>query len=181
MNNIALVISHKNSTRSEYFFNNLCLHRNIQKINLHNYDRIEKFLQTKNIKSDYLKNPKFFCEKLTYNYQLSFKPFLDYFFYFFVIEKPRNVIKSKDEINHYCLRLRRMYEILYKAKNKIVILDDQVYLKETYDKCFGYLGLSSIKKNFKIPTESSNKGIFDEETEDFYEKYRYKITKSFLN
>lgn len=177
--NIILVLSHKNSVRSEYFCDTLCSHKNIQKINFYSYDRIEKLFQIKSVRKDYLKNPKFFCENITHNHQLSFKPFLNHFIYFFIVEKPRNIIRSKKDLNYYCLRLRRIYEILYKVKNKFVLFDDQVYEKETYDKCFHFLGLENKVKarNIKI---AEGKGFFEEEAEEFYEKYRYKITKKLL-
>lgn len=180
MKNIILVISNKKSLRGEYFFNNLCSHRNIQKINLFLYDKIDKLFQTKNIKSDYLKKPKFFCENLVDNHQLSFKPFLSHLIYFFIIEKPKNLIVNKNECNYYCLRLRRMYELIAKTKNKIVFFDDDVFNIQTYNKCFNFLGLDlkfklSNKQNVDI------NGAFDEEIEEFYEKYRYKIIKNFLN
>lgn len=180
MKNIILVVSHKNSVRSEYFFNSLCSHKNIQKINFKNYDKIEKFFQIKNIRNDYLKSPKFYCENITYNHQLSFKPFLNQLIYFFIIEKPRNIITNKEEGNHYCLRLRRIYEILCKSKNKMIFFDNEVYQEETYKKCFSFLKLNDKIKN-KKQNPQEVKGFFDQESEDFYEKYRYKIVNNFMN
>lgn len=179
MKNVILVISYKDSIKGDYFFNSICTHKNIQKINLLTYDKIEKYFQTKNIRSDYLKKPKFFCEKLVYNYQLSFKPFLEHFLYFFIIEKPRNIIKSKNDSTYYCMRLRRMYEMIAKCKNKMILFDEDVYREETYAKSFEFLGLNQKFKKKDAPSEQ--KGIFDEETEEFYEKYRYKIINNFIN
>lgn len=178
MKNIALIISNKDCLKAEYFFDTLCTHKNIQKINLFNYDKIEKLFQTKSIKSDYLKSPKYFCEKLVYNHQLSFKPFLNYFFYFFIIEKPRNIVKNKSDSTYYCLRLRRMYEMISKCKNKMILFDNDVYKEECYKKSFSFLGLDQKFKKKQIPEEFE--GIFDEETEEFYEKYRYKIINNFI-
>jgi hypothetical protein len=178
MKNIILIISNKDSTFSEYFFETLVSHKNIQKVKLDTYDRIDKCFLAQKTKADYLKSPKFYCEKLDYDYQLSFRPFLKQFIFFFIIDKPKNIIKNKQDVNYYCLRLRRMYELILKTKGKNkVFFDKEVYDERTYDTCSSFL---SLKNKFKIKESKNQNQSFnynDPVTEDFYDKYRLKITK----
>jgi len=147
--NIILVLGNKNSQALNYFFETLVTHKNIQKTKIESYDKLDKMFLAQKTRHDYLKNPKYFCEKLEYNYQLSFEPFLKHFFFFFIIDKPKNIIQNEKDINYYELRLRRIYELIFKTKNKLIYFDNQVYKKETYDACAKFL---TLNKNFKIKT-----------------------------
>jgi hypothetical protein len=178
MKNLILVISNKNSIYSEFFFNTLSSHKNIQNVKLNTYDRVEKYFLAQNTRADYLKNPKFYCEKLDHNYQLSFRPFLKQFMFFFIIDKPKNVIKKQEDVNYYLLRLRRIYELIVKTngRNKI-FFEKQVYNKETYDACGDLL---KVKNNFKLnkaKEEQENATFVANGVDDFYEKYKLKIDK----
>lgn len=177
MKNIVLLVGHKNSYYFDYFCENFYFHKNIQKTQLESYDKLDKLFLAQKTRSDYLKNPKFYCEKLECDYQLSFKPFLDHLFFIFVIDKPKNVINDKDDKNYYQLRLRRIYELIVKTKNKKVFFEEQVFKKETYQECKEFLNL---KSDFKLKKQNNSKNIkyeYDQNIEDFYDKYKYMITK----
>jgi len=178
MKNLILVISNKNSICSDFFYNTLISHKNIQKVKINTYDKADKYFIAKNTKPDYLKNPKFYCEKLDYDYQLSFKPFLEHFIFFFVIDKPKNIIKTKDDDNYFVLRLRRMYELIIKTKGRNkVFFDQEVYENKTYEICRSFL---KIKDGFKLKNyekEETSKYIRNQITEDFYDNYKSKINK----
>lgn len=173
MKNIILLIGHKNSYYLDYFYQVISNHKSIQKINFQSYDKIDKLFLAQKTKPDYLKNPKYYCEKLEHDYQLSFKPFLNHFIFFFVIDKPKNVIEKENDIAYYQLRLRRIYELAYKAKNKKIFFEDQVLLEETYRYCQKHL---ELKQEFKLKKQNVLKKQFhDQSSEDFYDKYQLKL------
>jgi hypothetical protein len=174
VNNIILVLGHKNSYYLDYFYQVLTSHKNIQKINLQSYDKIEKLFLAQKTRPDYLKKPSFYCEKIEYDYQLSFKPFLNHFIFFFVVDKPKNVIKKENEIDYYQLRLRRIYELAYKAKNKKIFFENEVFSEETYRSCKDYL---KLKHEFKTKKQNiiENNSFSDINSENFYDKYYSKF------
>ena len=177
MKNFILIISHKNSACAEFFYNTLTSHKNIQKVNFVTYDRIDRYFAQKSILSGYLKSPKYYCEILKSNHQLCFKPFLQHFKFFFIIDKPKNIIKNDQDINYYLLRLRRIYELIIKTNQKKVFFDKQVYDENTYKICKDFLELNSDFK-LKIKKEENPQGYLENtKANDFYDKYKLKITK----
>lgn len=174
MKNIILLFGHKNSYCLDYFYKIITGHKHIQKINLQSYDKIDKLFLAQKTRPDYLKKPIFYCEKIEYDYQLSFKPFLNHFIFFFIIDKPKNVIKKENEIDYYQLRLRRIYELAYKAKNKKIFFENEVFSEDVYRSCKEYLGL---RHEFKLKKQNivENNVFSDPSSEDFYDKYHSKL------
>jgi hypothetical protein len=172
--NIILLFGHKNSYYLDYFYQVITGHKNIQKISLQSYDKIDKLFLAQKTRPDYLKKPIFYCEKIEYDYQLSFKPFLNHFIFFFIIDKPKNVIKKENEIDYYQLRLRRIYELAYKAKNKKIFFENEVFSEGVYQCCKDYL---KLRHEFKLKKQNivEKNAFSDPSSEDFYDKYQSKL------
>lgn len=184
MNKILLICSHLGSD-CDNLVSNLDSGSKLQKLEA-SYNSID-CLSLKKFNYKYHKRPLVYFDHLVYNYQFSYKELFKYLYFVYYIENPKKAIANivankfynqKTACDYYCLRLRRMYEMIKKSKNSLVFFDEDANNPEIYKKIHKMLGINDrlkIKLKSKNKQEIKiNKQVLDE-AEEFYEKYRYVI------
>lgn len=187
MNKILLVCSNLHSG-SEHLVKSLCSGSRVQKIS-RDYTNTKVLFDNILIK-EYGKKPTHYIDHIIYNYQFSNKNLLNHCFFIFLIGDPRvcisNMVEAglseRQSCDYYLLRIRRLYEMIKKSKNKIVLFPEDLLNQNLYKFIHQKLGIKDrIKPKFKNTTKKDinldRKIII--EAEDFYEKYRYIIKKDY--
>lgn len=189
MNKILLICSHLESD-SDNFLNNLDSGAKFQRLNA-NYNNLDS-LFLKKLNFEYNKRPLVYFDQILYNHEFSCKELFNYIDFVYIIGNPKktltnlvykNIYDQKTACSYYCLRLRRIYEMIKKSKNYLVFFDEDLKNPEIYKQVHKMFNLhDKLKLKFNSQTKQKvrmDKEVLDE-AEEFYEKYRYKI-KNLLN
>lgn len=184
MNNIVLICSHLESNSDNLVYN-LNSGSKFQKLNT-TYNDV-KCLTLNKPNFEYRKRPKVFFDHILYNYEFSCKELYKYINFIYVIGEPKKTLKNivfkniydeKTAFNYYCFRLRRMYEMARRSKDPLILFDEDLKNPEIYDTIQNKLKIKD-KLKIKIKNQKKQEIKIDrkiiEESENFYEKYRYRI------
>jgi len=184
MNKIFLICSHLESG-SDIIFSNLDSGSKIQKLGANYNNKDCLFIKKDNF--EYRKRPIYYCDHILYNYEFSCKDLFQHIKFVYIVGDPRKTLTNlvykkiyneKTACNYYCLRLRRIYEMIKKSKNYLVFFEEDLIKKDIYNNIHEML---EIKDRLKIKIKIQDKKdvriekSLMEECEAFYEKYRYYI------
>jgi hypothetical protein len=188
MNKILLVCSHLESG-SDCVVSNLNSGSKLQKLNFSYNDPYCLFSKKTNF--EYRKRPKYGFDHILYNHEFTCKNLFQFIYFVYIIGDPKktitnlvykNIYDQKIACNYYCFRIRRIYEMIKNSKNYLLFFEEDLVKEDLYFKIQKMLGIRDklkikIKPQEKIDIKIE-KSLMDE-TEAFYEKYRYEC-KSFF-